>query len=226
MFASICTVAPAAAAEHGTAVFAPGGRHLIVIAGFLAEAFGLGTLDSGFHCCVIPGEAKQTRAAERQTRRSGLRLSVTAALPRRKYACSVRAAIDRSRECWTDGPAAPISRAERYEGYMTTFDDRERAFETKFAHDEEMRFRIIARRNRLLGAWAARQMGLSEAEAESYAKDVVRADFEEAGDHDVVRKVLGDLTAAGIECDEAGVSEALRNKEIEARRQIIESSNL
>jgi hypothetical protein len=109
---------------------------------------------------------------------------------------------------------------------MTTFDDRERAFETKFAHDEEMRFRIIARRNRLLGAWAARQMGLSEAEAESYAKDVVRADFEEAGDHDVVRKVLGDLTAAGIECDEAGVSEALRNKEIEARRQIIESSNL
>jgi hypothetical protein len=89
-----------------------------------------------------------------------------------------------------------------------------------------MRFRIIARRNRLLGAWAARQMGLSEAEAESYAKDVVRADFEEAGDHDVVRKVLGDLTAAGIECDEAGVSEALRNKEIEARRQIIESSNL
>jgi len=109
---------------------------------------------------------------------------------------------------------------------MTTFDDRERAFETKFAHDEEMKFRITARRNRLLGEWAARQMGLSDAESESYAKDVVRSDFEEAGDHAVVRKVLGDLTAAGIECDEATIQHALRNKEIDARRQIIESSNL
>jgi hypothetical protein len=109
---------------------------------------------------------------------------------------------------------------------MTTFDDRERAFEQKFARDEEMKFRIIARRNRLLGQWAARQMGLTEAEAESYAKDVVRADFEEAGDNDVIRKVLGDLTAAGIECDESNISEALRNKEIEARRQIIEATNL
>lgn len=109
---------------------------------------------------------------------------------------------------------------------MTTFDDRERAFETKYARDEEMQFRIIARRNRLLGEWAARQMGLSEAEAESYAKDVVRADFEEAGDQDVIRKVLGDLTSAGVECDEGAVNEALRNKEIEARRQIIESSNI
>ena len=81
---------------------------------------------------------------------------------------------------------------------MTTFDDRERAFETKFAHDEELRFRVIARRNRLLGGWAARLMGLSEAEAEAYAKDVIRADFEEAGEEDVVRKLLGDLTAAGI----------------------------
>jgi len=109
---------------------------------------------------------------------------------------------------------------------MTQFDDRERAFESKFAHDEEMKFRIIARRNRLLGQWAARQMGLSEAEADSYAKDVVRADFEEAGDNDVVRKVLGDLTAAGVDCDESKVVDALRNKEIEARRQIIEATNL
>jgi hypothetical protein len=109
---------------------------------------------------------------------------------------------------------------------MTQFDDRERAFETKFAHDEEMKFRIIARRNRLLGHWAARQMGLSEAEADAYAKDVVRADFEEAGDHDVIRKVLGDLTAAGIECDEDKVQDALRNNEIEARRQIIEATNI
>ena len=109
---------------------------------------------------------------------------------------------------------------------MTQFDDRERAFEAKYARDEEMQFRITARRNRLLGEWAARQMGLSEAETESYAKDVVRADFEEAGDHDVIRKVLGDLTAAGVDSDEEKVREALRNKEIEARRQIIEASNL
>ena len=109
---------------------------------------------------------------------------------------------------------------------MTQFDDRERAFEAKFAHDEEMQFRITARRNRLLGEWAARQMGLSEAETESYAKDVVRADFENAGDHDVIRKVLGDLTSAGVECNEEKVGEAMRNKEIDARRQIIEASNL
>jgi hypothetical protein len=109
---------------------------------------------------------------------------------------------------------------------MTTFDERERAFETKFSHDEEMSFRITARRNRLLGEWAARRMGLSDAEAEAYARDVVRSDFEEGGDHDVVRKLLGDLTSAGIECDDAEIQAALRNKEIEARRQIIESTNL
>ena len=109
---------------------------------------------------------------------------------------------------------------------MTQFDDRERAFEAKYARDEEMQFRITARGTRLPGQWAARQMGLSEAEAESYSKDVVRSDFEEAGEHDVIRKVLGDLTAAGIDCDEDKIAEALRNKEIEARRQIIESSNL
>jgi hypothetical protein len=108
---------------------------------------------------------------------------------------------------------------------VTQFDDRERAFEAKYARDEEMQFRITARRNRLLGEWAARQMGLSEAEADSYSKDVVRADFENAGDHDVIRKVLGDLTAAGVDCDEDKVRDALRNKEIEARRQIIEASN-
>ena len=109
---------------------------------------------------------------------------------------------------------------------MTQFDDRERAFESKFAHDEEMRFRITARRNRLLGEWAARKMGLSEAETESYAKDVVRSDFEEAGEHDVIRKVLGDLTSAGVDCDEEKIRETMRNKEIDARRQIIEATNL
>ena len=109
---------------------------------------------------------------------------------------------------------------------MTTFDDRERAFEAKYARDEEMNFRIIARRNRLLGQWAAKLMNLSDAEADSYARDVVRADFEEAGDEDVIRKLLGDLTAAGVDCDEAKIREALGHKTVEARRQIIEASNI
>ena len=68
-------------------------------------------------------------------------------------------------------------------------------------------------------------MALSEVETESYAKDVVRSDFEEAGEHDVIRKVLGDLTAAGVDTDEETVRQVLRNKEIDARRQIIEASN-
>ena len=109
---------------------------------------------------------------------------------------------------------------------MTTFDDRERAFESKYAHDEELRFRVIARRNRLLGGWAARLMGLSDAEADAYAKDVIRADFEEAGDEDVIRKLLGDLTAAGVETDDSKIREALAHKEAEARRQIMEQINL
>jgi hypothetical protein len=109
---------------------------------------------------------------------------------------------------------------------MTQFDDRQRAFESKFAHDEEMKFRVLARRNRLLGEWAARKMGLSQEETDSYAKDVVRADFEEAGDGDVIRKVLGDLTAAGVEIDEAEIRQTLEHKAVEARRQIIEQTNL
>ncbi len=108
---------------------------------------------------------------------------------------------------------------------MTTFDDREKAFEAKFARDEEMQFRITARRNRLLGEWAATKMGLTDVEAEAYAKDVVRADFEEAGDEDVIRKVLGDLTAAGIDSSEDEIREQLGFKLVEARRQIIEQTN-
>ncbi len=108
---------------------------------------------------------------------------------------------------------------------MSNFNDRERAFESKFAHDEDMKFRVIARRNRPLGEWAARLMGLSDAEADSYSKDVVRADFEEAGDDDVIRKVLGDLTAADVEVDEAKIREVLDHKMVEARRQLIESQS-
>jgi hypothetical protein len=81
---------------------------------------------------------------------------------------------------------------------MTTFDQRKDAFENKFAHDEELRFKATARRNKLLGLWAAEKLGKSGAEAEAYAKSVVVADFEEAGDEDVVRKVKGDFATAGV----------------------------
>jgi len=106
---------------------------------------------------------------------------------------------------------------------MSSFDDRERGFETKFARDEEMAFRILARRNRLLGEWAAQKMGLTDVEGAAYAKDVIRADFEEAGDEDVVRKLLGDMTAAGVEIDEAAIREAIAHKTVDARRQLMES---
>jgi hypothetical protein len=106
---------------------------------------------------------------------------------------------------------------------MTTFDDRERAFETKFAHDQEMIFRVTARRNRLMGQWAADLMGLTAAETDAYAKAVIQADFEEAGDEDVIRKILGDLTSAGVTVDETRIRVALEEKTVEARRQLLAS---
>ena len=106
---------------------------------------------------------------------------------------------------------------------MSTFDDRERAFETKYARDEEMAFRIVARRNRLLGQWAAGLMKLTPEETDAYAKSVVQADFEEAGHEDVVRKLVGDLTAAQVEVDEATVRRAIEEKTVEARRQLMQS---
>ena len=81
---------------------------------------------------------------------------------------------------------------------MTTFDKREEGFEKQFAHDEELRFKATARRNKMLGRWAAEKLGLSGDEAEAYAKEVVLADFEEAGDHDVFRKIRRDFDAAGV----------------------------
>jgi hypothetical protein len=106
---------------------------------------------------------------------------------------------------------------------MTTFDEREKAFETKFAREEEMAFRIGARRNKLLGIWAAEKMGLTAEETDSYAKSVVQADFEESGDEDVIRKLLGDLTQAGVHTDDDEVRTALSAKTVEARRQLMES---
>ncbi len=85
---------------------------------------------------------------------------------------------------------------------MTTFDDRERAFEDKYKHDQDLQFRVEVRRNKLLGLWVAEHLGLAGDEAQAYAKEVVAADFEEPGDADVVRKVLGDLGAKGVEIGE------------------------
>jgi hypothetical protein len=81
---------------------------------------------------------------------------------------------------------------------MDSFDKRKEGFEKKFAHDEELRFKATARRNRLLGLWAAEKLGLSGAAAEAYAKEVVVADLEEAGDHDVFKKVRKDFDAKGV----------------------------
>jgi hypothetical protein len=81
---------------------------------------------------------------------------------------------------------------------MTTFDKREEGFEKKFAHDEELRFKATARRNKLLGLWAAALLGKMGPDADAYAKEVVMADFEEAGDDDVMRKVTEDLAEKGV----------------------------
>jgi hypothetical protein len=102
------------------------------------------------------------------------------------------------------------------------FDDRERAAEAAFAHDQELQFRMLARRNRLIGYWAADRMHLTPAERDAYAKAVVQADFEEAGDEDVVRKLLGDLTAAGIDVDERQIRLVLEEKAAEAKKQVLE----
>jgi len=89
---------------------------------------------------------------------------------------------------------------------------------------EDMAFRVAARRNRLLGQWAAQQMELTPEETDAYAKECVQAEFEESGDEDVIRKVLGDLTSAGCEFDEAAVRAALEDKNVEARRQLMGES--
>ena len=107
---------------------------------------------------------------------------------------------------------------------MTDFRDREKGEERKFAMDAETAFRVAARRNRLLGHWAAEKMGLSPEETEAYAQAVIQADFEEAGDEDVIRKVLGDLVGAGCDVDDAAVRAALDEKSVEARRQLMGES--
>lgn len=104
---------------------------------------------------------------------------------------------------------------------MTDFKDRERAEEAHFALEEEVAFRIAARRNRLMGEWAAGLMNLTPEETDAYKKAVVQADFEEAGDEDVIRKLLGDLTAASTDISEADIRAKLEEMTIAARRQLL-----
>jgi hypothetical protein len=92
---------------------------------------------------------------------------------------------------------------------MTTFDKREEGFEKKFAIDEELKFKANARRNRLLGLWAAAKLGLSGTEADAYAKEVVVADFEEAGEDDVFRKIRQDLDAKGVKDTDQQIRQAM-----------------
>lgn len=103
---------------------------------------------------------------------------------------------------------------------MTTFDQRKDAFENKFALDEELRFKATARRNKLLGLWAAAKLGKSGAEAEAYAKSVVIADFEEAGDEDVVRKVKSDFSGAAVAVEDAEIRQVMAELLIRAAEEI------
>lgn len=102
---------------------------------------------------------------------------------------------------------------------MTTFDDRENAFENKFAHDADLQFRAEARRNKLLGLWAADLLGKSGDDAAAYVREVIASDFEEAGDEDVYRKVSGDL---GEKAKEAEIRAKMAELMIEAKRQIFQ----
>ena len=101
------------------------------------------------------------------------------------------------------------------------FDDRKKAEEERFAHDEELRFKAAARRNYKLGLWVAELLGLSGAEAEEYAKSVVMADLEEPGDDDVVRKVMGDLKAKGVDISEHRVRNRMAQLMEEAMRELL-----
>ncbi len=103
---------------------------------------------------------------------------------------------------------------------MTTFDKREEAFEKKFALDEEQKFKAEARRDKLLGLWAAEKLGITGDAANAYAKTVVAADFEEAGDADVVRKVIKDLSAKGVAITEQQIRQMMKEFFIQAVAQV------
>lgn len=104
---------------------------------------------------------------------------------------------------------------------MTTFGDREKAFEDKFKHDQELQFKVEARRNKLLGLWAAELMGRSSEDAAAYAKDVIASDFDEPGDDDVLRKVMGDLEKAEIEMTPHTLRKKMDELMVVAKEQVM-----
>ena len=104
---------------------------------------------------------------------------------------------------------------------MTTFNDREKAFEDKYKHDQDLQFKVEVRRNKLLGLWAAELLGLQGGEAEVYAKEVVASDFEEPGDADLVRKVLGDFSAKQVEMSEQRLRKKMEELQAGAKQQIM-----
>lgn len=106
------------------------------------------------------------------------------------------------------------------EATMTQFEERERAYEARFAHDEELRFKAMARRNKLLGQWAAEQMGRTGDDVEAYAREVARADLAEPGEEDVFRKVRGDLDAAGIKVSDEEIRLKMRELLVKAADQV------
>ncbi|MEM7399147.1 MAG: DUF1476 domain-containing protein [Pseudomonadota bacterium] len=103
---------------------------------------------------------------------------------------------------------------------MTSFDDREKSYEKKFALDEELQFKSNARRNKLLGLWAAEKLGLSGDDAQTYAREVVKADLEEPGEEDVFRKIRGDFDGKSVEQSDHQIRRAMADLMVEAVRQI------
>jgi hypothetical protein len=108
---------------------------------------------------------------------------------------------------------------------MTTFNDREKSFEKKFEKDQELQFKVNARRNKLLGLWAAGLMGKSGADAETYAKEVVVADFEKPGDSDVIAKLVKDLAAAGKPTEEHTIRKQADRLLDDAKKQLMTETN-
>jgi hypothetical protein len=107
---------------------------------------------------------------------------------------------------------------------MTTFNEREKAFEKKYEHDQDLKFKVNARKNKLLGLWAAGLMGKSGADAEAYAKDVVLADYEKPGDSDVIEKLVKDLAAAGKPMEDHTIRRQAERMAEEARAQIMKET--
>lgn len=104
---------------------------------------------------------------------------------------------------------------------MSAMNDREKAFENKFAHDAELQFKVNARRNKLLGLWIAGKLGKSGAEAEAYAKDVVMSDFEKPGFDDVLHKIKNDVTAARVQITKEEICAAAERLLVEAKAQVM-----